>query len=174
MKSQLVKLFTLLLLLLIIITGCGEKAHTPVAINEDTDKCEICHMAVKDDQFASEIILENGKAIVFDDLGCMYKWIKENEDKDIAKSYVKDYHSKDWLEADKAFYVYDKPIKTPMAYNVIAFSTEKVAQKFISENNGKLLTTEELHNHSWERNEEMMKEMKEMMKSGMGHSKDSH
>ncbi|WP_342432985.1 nitrous oxide reductase accessory protein NosL [Neobacillus sp. FSL H8-0543] len=175
MKTQIVKLFTMSLILLIIISGCGKKEeYTPVAINEDTDKCEVCNMAIKDDQFATQIILENGKAIVFDDLGCMYKWMKENEEKKIAKSYVKDYQSKEWLEADMAFFVYDKPTKTPMAYNVIAFSTEEDAQKFITENDGKLLTSDELDNHSWERNEEMMKEMKEMMKSGMDHSKDSH
>ena len=31
-----------------------------------------------DNQFATEIILENGKALKFDDIGCMYKWMEIN------------------------------------------------------------------------------------------------
>ena len=32
---------------------------------------------VMDNQFATEIILENGKALKFDDIGCMYKWMDD-------------------------------------------------------------------------------------------------
>lgn len=181
MKHKLVKTFLMAILSLFIIAGCSKKEVKPVAINEKTDKCEICHMAVKDNEFATEIILENEKSLVFDDIGCMYKWLKENSDKKVANSYVKDYDSKKWIEAEQASYVYDKPIKTPMAYNVISFSDKKAAQSFIDQHGGSLLTYDKLQNHSWEKNEEMVKEMKAKMKmhngqdgGGMEHSEDSH
>jgi copper chaperone NosL len=187
MTKQHSKLFFITIIsFIILIAGCGKKEYKPVAIKEKSDKCEICHMAVKDDQFATELILDNGKAMVFDDIGCMVKWMKENQEKKIANSYVKDYHSKEWIEADQATYVYDKPIRTPMAYNVISFSDKKMAQSFIEKNGGQLLTYDHLEKHSWEKNEDMVKEMKEKMKSmdmkgddnemeqEMDHSEDSH
>ncbi|CAH2716469.1 hypothetical protein BACCIP111895_03656 [Neobacillus rhizosphaerae] len=183
MKHKLLKTLLITILSLFVIAGCGKKEIKPVAINEKTDKCDICHMAVKNNQFATEIILENGKSMVFDDIGCMYKWMKENKDKKIANSFVKDYDSKEWIEAETASYVYDKPIRTPMAYNVISFTDKKDAQSFIDKNGGSLLTYDKLSNHSWEKNEEMVKEMKEKMKMDGGkdgmkmdmeHSEDSH
>jgi len=181
MNQKLLKPCLMAILALFIIAGCSKEEVKPVAINEDTDKCEICHMAVKDNEFATEIILENGKSMVFDDIGCMYKWMKENSDKKVAHSFVKDYDSKEWIEAESASYVYDKPIKTPMAYNVISFTDKKGAQTFIDQHGGSLLTYEKLEHHSWEKNEEMVKEMKEKMKMHDGHdgmemehSEDSH
>jgi copper chaperone NosL len=181
MKHYYFKIALIAIITLVIIAGCGKKEYKPVAINEKTDKCEICHMAVKDNQFATEIILENEKAMVFDDIGCMYKWMKENKEKKIANSFVKDYQSKEWIEAEKASFVYDKPIKTPMAYNVISFSEKEAAQSFVDKNGGKLLTYDSLEKHSWDKNEEMVKEMKEKMKMDGGeiemdmeHSEDSN
>lgn len=165
MKLNTYKLFLMMIIALIAITGCGKNEYKPVAINEKTDKCAICNMQVKNNQFDSEIILENGKSIVFDDIGCMYKWMKENSDKKIANSYVKDYQTKKWIELEKASFVYDKPIRTPMAYNVLSFTNKKDAQTFIDKNGGKLLTYADLKQFSWERNQEMVKEMKEKMKN---------
>ena len=54
--------------------------ETAVAIDEKHDKCDICQIGVTDNQFATEIILENGKALKFDDIGCMYKWMEINSD----------------------------------------------------------------------------------------------
>ena len=62
-----------------ILAACGgDKEVTPVAINEETDICTVCNMQVVDNQFATQIILENGKSLVFDDIGCMHKWVDEN------------------------------------------------------------------------------------------------
>ncbi len=168
MKRSSFKLLLMTIIALAAITGCGKKEYKPVSIDEKTDKCAVCNMQVKDNQFASEIILENGKSMVFDDIGCMYKWMKENKDKKIANSYVKDYQTKEWIELEKAFFVYDKQIRTPMAYNVLSFTDKKDAQSFIDQNGGKLLTYDGLNQHSWERNKEMMKEMKEKMNMNDG------
>jgi copper chaperone NosL len=160
MKRQYVAICIITILSLFVISGCGKKEHQPVAINEKTDKCDICNMAVKDNQFSTEIFLDNGKSMVFDDMGCMDKWVKKNKDKKISIAYVRDYNSKKWIDSKKATYVYDKSIRTAMAYNVIAFIDKKDAQKFIADHKGKLLSYDELQKHSWEQNEDMVKEMK--------------
>jgi copper chaperone NosL len=148
----------LLLLTVVFLSGCGQEKAEPVAINENTDKCDICNMAVSDNQFATQIILENGKSLVFDDIGCMHKWLKENEDQKVAQSFVRDYDSKQWIEEEKATFVYDKSLKTPMAYNVISFIKQSDAKHYVEGNEGTLLLTpDELNSHTWERNKEMMK-----------------
>lgn len=165
MKNHVLKTILLTVVVLFVFTGCGKQEVKPVAIDEETAKCEICNMQVKDNQFSTEIILENGKAIVFDDIGCMNKWLLENKDQKVDAKYVRDYSTSDWIEMEKATYVYGKSIKTPMAYNVISFTTKDDAQKFIDENEGSQLAYSDLSKHSWERNKDMMEEMKKMKMS---------
>ena len=71
------KLFSFMVLtgFIMIFAACGKDEVQPVAINEATDTCEICNMAVVDNQYATQIVLENGKSYVFDDVGCMYEWL---------------------------------------------------------------------------------------------------
>ncbi|MGU3371872.1 nitrous oxide reductase accessory protein NosL [Bacillus mycoides] len=138
------------------IVGCGKKELTAVAINEKNDKCDICQIGVIDNQFATEIILESGKALKFDDIGCMYKWMEINSGEKTKEKFVRDYDSKDWVSLEDATYVYDKTITTPMAYNVISFKNKKDAESFVSNYKGKVLSYKELSEHKWEMNKEMM------------------
>jgi len=138
------------------VVGCGKKETTAVAIDEKHDKCDICQIGVMDNQFATEIILENGKALKFDDIGCMYKWMEINPGEKTKEKFVRDYDSKDWISLEDATYVYDKTITTPMAYNVISFESKKDAENFVSNYKGKVLSYKELAAHKWEMNKEMM------------------
>lgn len=162
----------ILLAVFILLIGCGKKTPAPVAIKEKTDKCALCNMAVKNNQFATELMLENGRTLTFDDLGCMEKWMKQNKDKKQAISYVRDYHSAKWVQLEKAIYVHaNQAVKTPMAYNVISFATKQDAEKFINENSGKLLSYEDLHKYSWKRDPAQLKKLMEMkMKKEAGNT----
>ncbi|MGY3418369.1 copper chaperone NosL [Bacillus mycoides] len=161
-------LFAICLCMVFAIVGCGNKKTKPVAINEKNDKCDICNMAVMDNQFATEVILENGKALKFDDIGCMYKWMDEHKNEKTQEKFVRDYNTKDWVVVDKATYIYDKSIKTPMAYNVISFKEKKDADSFVEKHTGEILSSKELAEHKWEMNKEMMG--KEKKDHGSGHS----
>ncbi|WP_416826603.1 nitrous oxide reductase accessory protein NosL [Ectobacillus polymachus] len=158
----------LLLVILTITTACGKQEVKPTAVDEKNDKCANCNMAVMNDQFATEVILENGKTMKFDDIGCMYKWLNKNNGEKIQAKFVRDYNSKEWVSSDKATYVYDASIKTPMAYNVISFQNKNDAESYLKTNKGQLLTYQDLNNHSWEMNKEMMKMMKD--NNAMNHS----
>ncbi|MEW9052592.1 MAG: nitrous oxide reductase accessory protein NosL [Neobacillus sp.] len=164
MKKKLVYLVGMIGFIFIL-AACGNAEVQPVDINEATDTCEVCNMAVVNNQYATQIILENGKSMVFDDVGCMYEWILSNENEEMKAQFVRDYHDKEWLLVDDATYVYNQSIKTPMAYNVISFKDKAAAEAFAVENAGStLMTAAELAEHSWERNQDMMK----------GHNKENH
>lgn len=170
MKKQRI-LFTALaaVILSVGVVGCGGQAAQPVAIDEKVDRCDVCHMMVKDDQFAVELVQKNDKVLKFDDLGCLVKWTNNNGEDQVETQFVRDYHSEEWVELADATYVFDKDIVTPMAYNVISFKAKSDAESFLEkQGRGELLTSEDLDKHVWEQNKDMIKKKKEeMMKKKM-------
>ncbi|RCX23745.1 copper chaperone NosL [Fontibacillus phaseoli] len=145
------------ILVLIVVAGCGKKTYQPQAINEDVDVCVICNMQVKDDAFATQIVTKEGKSLKFDDIGCMNEWKSQNGTDEIGMAYVRDYNDKEWIEYEKAAYVYDASIRTPMAYGLVSFKDKKSAEQFIQEQSvGQLLSSEDLANHKWEQSKGMM------------------
>ena len=147
--------------LFIILAACGDKETEPVAIDEATDTCSTCNMAVTDNQFATQVILESGKSLVFDDLGCMHDWLSKNKDEKIDTEFVRDFDNEEWVKADEATYVYDKSVKTPMAYNMISFKDSEDAKAYAKDHKESVvLKANELDDHAWERNSEMMQNMK--------------
>ncbi|WP_152392689.1 nitrous oxide reductase accessory protein NosL [Paenibacillus guangzhouensis] len=152
----------------LLLAACGGEKYTAQAINEETDVCAICKMAVKDDQFATQIVTTDGQSLKFDDIGCLNTWKKENGTDTIGAAFVRDYNSKQWLRYEKAYYAYDPSYKTPMAYGIVSFEQEADAKAFIDkEGKGKLMNAEELANHTWEVNRDMMK-MGDMGEHGHG------
>lgn len=159
MKRNLLRLMGLTVLMLL--AACGNDEVQPVDINAATDTCEVCNMQVANNQHATQIVLENGKSMVFDDIGCMYDWISNNQDEK-RTAFVRDYQDKEWILVDEATYVYNPSVKTPMAYNVISFKDTASAESFAAENEGStVMTSNELAEHSWERNKDMMKKKME-------------
>ncbi|OZB99029.1 nitrous oxide reductase accessory protein NosL [Paenibacillus sp. XY044] len=153
------KLSAMLMLVVCIIwlSACTEKKYQAIPINEDVDICAVCKMQVKDDAFATQIVMKDGKNYKFDDIGCMNTWEKENGVENIGMEFVRDYNDKEWIEFKKATYVYDASIRTPMAYGVISFKDKKSADAFISEQGvGKILSPEELAEHDWKQSMDMM------------------
>ncbi|WP_428910221.1 nitrous oxide reductase accessory protein NosL [Niallia sp. Krafla_26] len=145
----------------LLLAACGNDEVQPVEIQEATETCEVCNMAVMDNQHATQIVLENGKSIVFDDIGCMNEWMDSNQDEKISAKFVRDYNDKEWILMDDATYVFNQSIKTPMAYNVLSFKDQASADTFAAENDGStVMNATELAQHSWERNHEMMQNMK--------------
>lgn len=138
-----------------LMSACGNESTEPVEIDPKTDTCANCNMSVADNQHATEIILTDGKTFVFDDIGCMFNWTDENENKEIEKTFVRDYHSKEWIEVEKSYFVYGEEIKTPMSYNVISFEDQSNAEEFAEESGGSLLSYEDLQKHDWKQHKEM-------------------
>ncbi|KEO84110.1 nitrous oxide reductase accessory protein NosL [Tumebacillus flagellatus] len=150
------------------LVGCGNETK-PVAIDEKVDKCDVCNMLVKNNQFAVEVVQKNGKAMKFDDLGCLFKWTEKNGLEQVDTQFVRDYNTQEWVKLDDATYVFDKDVVTPMAYNVISFKAKSDAEAFLKkQGHGELLTYQELMQHIWEPNKEMMQKMMDMNKGMSG------
>ncbi|WP_057761984.1 nitrous oxide reductase accessory protein NosL [Cytobacillus praedii] len=167
--------FSLLIIsgIILFLAACGKEEVQPVAINEETDKCEVCNMAVVDNQFATQVVLENGKSMVFDDIGCMYEWFDSNKNEKIAGEFVRDYHNKAWISVNDATYIYNQSVKTPMAYNVISFKDKATAEDFLKENeDSTLMTADDLAEHEWKQNKDMMN-MGDMENHSHGDAEDS-
>lgn len=161
---------SILLLLTVVVVlslaGCGKKTFTTEAVSADVDKCATCSMQVADDRNATEIVLKEGKALKFDDIGCMYDWTKKNGLETVGAQFVRDYNSKEWVKLEDATFVYDKMNKTPMAYGIFSFKDKASAEAFVADQGkGQLLAAADLNAHVWERNKEMMKEI--MKTNGM-------
>ncbi|WP_253264229.1 nitrous oxide reductase accessory protein NosL [Brevibacillus sp. MCWH] len=132
--------------------GCGKEAAKPVDIVEGVDKCDVCHMNVPNDHNATEIVLQNGKVLKFDDIGCMHRWTKEHENESVEAKFVRDYLSQEWVNTDQATYVYDKSFETPMGYGIYSFKDKEAAEAFVKEKQtGLVMSVQELDKHTWER-----------------------
>jgi len=150
-------LLALLTVMTLTIAACGGEKYVPQAINEATDVCVICKMAIKDDAYATQIITKDGQSLKFDDIGCMNTWKTENGTDEIGAAFVRDYNSKQWLRYEKAYYAYDPTYPTPMAYGIVSFESKEDAQSYIdTQGKGTLMTSDELASHSWEVNRDMM------------------
>ena len=129
----------------------AELEFEPEDIDPDSDVCEICAMAIADDQHATQIILKNDRSLKFDDLGCMYEWIEENGQDDIGAKFVRDFNTEEWVLLEDATYVFDEDIDTPMAYGIISFEDKADAESYIEENDhGEIVTVDDLEDHKWE------------------------
>ncbi|WP_214629481.1 nitrous oxide reductase accessory protein NosL [Paenibacillus agaridevorans] len=152
-----ISLLALALVFVLTLAACGGEKYEAQAINEETDVCVICKMAIKDDQYATQIITKEGQSLKFDDIGCLNTWKKENGTETIGAAFVRDFDSKQWLRYEKAYYAYDPTFQTPMAYGIVSFEKEEDAKAYIAEQGkGTLMSADDLASHSWAVNHEMM------------------
>ncbi|GAB1534000.1 MULTISPECIES: nitrous oxide reductase accessory protein NosL [Brevibacillus] len=157
----------------LLMVGCGSEEPKPVDIAEGVDKCDLCKMHVPNDYNATEIVLKDGKALKFDDLGCMNNWMKENGTDNVAVQFVRDYYTAEWTKAEKATYAYDKDFKTPMTYGIYSFKEKSAADSFVQEQKkGIVMSADELKNHSWENS--MSKHMNKDGQSSEGQHHGGH
>lgn len=148
-----VRLLAILVGVTWILAACGNKEETyePAGINPDTDVCEVCAMAVADDQHATQIVLKNHRSLKFDDLGCLYSWLEDHGEEDVGAAFVRDFYTQEWIKLEDAAYVFGDEIHTPMSYGIISFKDVGDAEGYIEEHgHGELLTAADLEHHKWE------------------------
>ena len=134
-----IKLLFAILIALLIMSGC-EKREVGTAVSKDGKPVPIklgvtmdpeCGMEVENMAHSSEVILKDGRAFVFDDPGCMIKWLHKNkyDTKDVKLwTYSDDTHR--WIDAKKAKYTMTD--STPMHYGFGAYEKNSTKKKLIS------------------------------------------
>lgn len=125
------------ILFFVMLVGCSQQASLePVAIDEaGVENCSECHMGIQNLDHASQMILEDGTPKLYDDIGCMLIDYEEQKDQ-LGAAYVRDYHTKEWIELKEATFVQYNNIPTPMSYGIIAFEAREDAEQFQGANRG--------------------------------------
>jgi len=132
-----------LIILLCVAVSFAEESQNPSPIQKE--KCPVCGMFVS--MFAdwnATIEFADSTHAVFDGPKCMFKYYldikKYNPSKsraDIAAIYVKDYHSREPIDARKAFFVIWSDVYGPMGHEPIPFEKKADAKEFLKEHKGR-------------------------------------
>lgn len=171
MKKSLLVVLSILILTTIAACGGKDELLPPEAVQAGVDRCEHCNMLVPDDHNATQVVLNDGRSLKFDDIGCLVEWTNDNGLEEVNVRYVRDFHNGEWVQIEQATFVYHPEFRTPMAYGLYSFSSKDEAEAFISEHGkGELLLFEDLEGHSWERHMESM----DGHGHGHGHSEGSN
>lgn len=132
--------------LLFFISGCSSQ---PEPFRYGTDVCYLCKMGIADPKFGSELITKKGKVYKFDDIGCMVQFMKSGgvEQKDISRTVVINYEKQnEFIDTDKAVFAASPLTKSPMGFNLSAFTGKEAASKYTGGSTGKILSWNELYN----------------------------
>ncbi len=126
----------LLLLAVLLLSGCAQKGGKvvspdlkPVPVPEGA-RCPECGMFVKDyENWACEAILDSREVKFFDDPGDMFIYYSKHRGS-MAKIYCRDYYTQRWVDAERAYYVTNAAIPTPMGFGIVVFASREDAESF--------------------------------------------
>ena len=131
------------LALLLVSCSRGQTEIKPPEIRYGEDKCADCDMIISEPRFAAAAVHEVGsgtyESLLFDDIGDLLRYMKENPDLKYAASYVHDYDTEAWVDATKATFVQSSEVRTPMASGLLASDTAAKAQALATQFNGTVM-----------------------------------
>lgn len=146
------------LLILVIATlafsSCGSRSGAvPAAAKMGT--CPVCHMKVTAaDEWASEIYFKDGTKLLFESPGDMlafytspasYNVDDAHKDRaNIQRIMVKDYQTKQPIDALQARLAYKSKVEGPMGADFFPFAKRDEAEAFVAANGGTLLALNEV------------------------------
>lgn len=131
--------------ILFFLASCSSR---PEPLKIGTDICHLCKMGIADPKFGSEIITKKGKVYKFDDMGCMIRFMKAGgvDEKSIMRTIVLNYENpNEFIDAEKAVLLSSELTKSPMGFNLAAFSNPDAAAK-LAGTTGKIISWKELYN----------------------------
>jgi copper chaperone NosL len=138
-QSNLKRRCVALLLSALWLAGCGRPKFEPVEIAAE-DMCAFCKMAISEKQYAAEFLNQDGDAFKFDDIGCLANQLKTRQNRrDTAVFFVVDYDTRQWVNAEKAYFVRSEEFKTPMSGHIAAFKDMSNAEEAVAKYHGRLL-----------------------------------
>lgn len=143
------------LALCLLLSSCRPSMTEPVKADATSGFCPVCNMKVKaDDPWASEIYYPGGTKLMFESPGDMmafysapekYKVPDAQKDRSkIEKIVVRDYQTKDEIDAQKANLVYKSKIEGPMGPDFLPFGKRENAESFVAANGGKVMAFNEI------------------------------
>lgn len=129
----------LLFLMLFFFIGCSSPAiDQPPQIRFGKNVCDQCRMLVSEERFSASYWDQSGKAVRFDDLGCLIYYFNSHQDAQ-SPLWVHAYATEEWLLAEEAFFVHYKDLISPMGYGFAAFSSLQEARNLAEKHQGQIL-----------------------------------
>lgn len=125
--------------LLLVCLGCHRGPYPPAELVPDEDRCENCRMAVSERPFAAQVMTARGKALFFDDIGCLVLYVRERGLPAGATAYVVDFRGGDWIPAAGARFLWSQTLRTPMGFGLAAFTHDAAAETLAAEHPGTML-----------------------------------
>ncbi len=146
---------TLIVLALLLVVSCAQKEESikppPVEIKRG-DSCRLCGMIILDYPGPkAEILYRDGRV---DKFCCVQEmmslYLQPDRPRGIRAIYVTDMAGQDWkspgrwIDAEKAFYVYDANISGAMGNELVPFSDRTSAERFIEKHGGRIVRFNEI------------------------------
>ena len=134
----------------LLLTACGPDKNAPIKADAAWGYCPVCHMKVQaNDEWASEIHFADGTKLMFESPGDMlafytspdkYKVTDAQKDHaNITKILLKEYQTKDQVDARQAKLVYKSKVEGPMGPDFLAFNRRADADAFVATNGGTIV-----------------------------------
>ncbi len=121
----------------------GNHERQPVEVVFDHYQCPGCGMLLRQLRDSAQAIDSDGRTIFFDDVGCLARWLEEQEDEDLIL-WVHTRDTEEWTDGRTAQYSRDDV--TPMRYGFAAYHNEKEGFISFDEMSLKMLRGENLTN----------------------------
>lgn len=92
--------------------------------------------------YGAEVRTVKGRIYKFDDIQCLIKSLRARipVKSDIAKVYLLDYNTLDWIDAEKAWLLHSDSFQSPMSGNIVAFADSLSRNSYFRYTGGELLT----------------------------------
>lgn len=118
-------------LFLPVLFSLGACQTGPEPIRYGQDSCQHCKMTLMDQRFGAEIVTKKGRVYKFDDLNCLVAHLKAGQ---VAADQVEQLVAVDFAQKgqfvslQKAFFLQNEALKSPMRADVAVFSDMKALE----------------------------------------------
>ena len=132
----------LIFLIILLLQSCQS---SPEKIDYGKDLCAECNMGIVERGYGAELISSKEKVYKFDSIECLANYYLKNKSKGVASLWVTDFaDNKNFIPAEKAIYIKNDRIHSPMGLNVLAVKTKKEEESITSNYGGKVLDWQEV------------------------------
>lgn len=130
----------------------GQPLHAAKSIPLDA-RCPVCGMyPARSPRWAAQVVFSDGASHFFDSPIDLFAFLQRTDRanarhtrEDIAVSYVTDFETRQWIEAQRAFFVQGSAVLGPMRdADLPAFSTRESARDFARSRGGTVLAFEQV------------------------------
>lgn len=112
------------------LAACGKSRPGDLPnIRYGADICARCGMILSEERFAAGYVDEQGKSVVYDDVGEFLQAAAE-QSAIVPVSFVHDAEDGRWLRASEAYFIRMPSLATPMGSGFAAFSSKEKAAAF--------------------------------------------